>query len=97
MFRFSMDKNAPFDTNVDQQVTAGITKDDDYGRRLQETGEYREDEIYYRAENMNPKSVKDAVEYVQGIFFRVPSRIWIGGEAHEVTESIAASTRKPVT
>ena len=95
MFRFSMEKGIRFDTNSGQLVTANIAPDEDWGERLKGTGEYKEDESYFRAENMQPKSVEQAVEFVQGIFFHAPNRVWIGGEGHEVTEAIANSVRKP--
>ncbi|HET6567705.1 MAG TPA: hypothetical protein VFG50_07060 [Rhodothermales bacterium] len=95
MFRFSMDKGVPLDTNQDQLVTAQITPDPDWADRLMNTGEYREDERYFRAENSSPDSVGEAVEFVQGIMFHAPRRVWMGDKEHDVTESIAAAVRKP--
>ncbi len=95
MFRFSMEKGVQYDTNERQLYTADIASDEDWGERLKGTGEYREEETYYRAENMQPNSVEQAVQFVQGIFFRAPNRVWIGGEGHEVTAEMVNRILKP--
>ncbi len=95
MFRFSMEKGVQYDTNERQLYTADIASDEDWGERLKGTGEYREEETYYRAENMQPNSVEQAVQFVQGIFFHAPNRVWIAGEGHEVTTEMVNALRKP--
>lgn len=96
MFQFAIEKNVTLGVSSSSLASHAITEDPDWADRLRNTGEYREDERYFRVENENPHSPEEAVEFVQGILFHAPTRVWIGDDAYEVTESIAASVRKPV-
>ena len=95
MFRFSMDANTPLDVNKSQLDTANIVEEPRYAETLRETDEYREGERYFRAENETPASVEAAVDYVRGIFFHVPSRVWLEGAVHEVGAEDADETGAP--
>ena len=95
MFRFSMENNVQLDTNPRQLATANITPDEDFAERLKDTDEYRRDEQYYRAENESPASLGEAIEFVQGIFFHPPRRVWLDGALHEVKPDDLSGLRKP--
>lgn len=95
MFSFSMDKNVPLDTGRGQLAHHGIGEDHDLARRLRDRGELRDDRLYYRAENENPRTIQEAVEYVQKIFFHPPEQVWMGGEVIDVTDEHLEGTRKP--
>lgn len=95
MFRFSIEKDAPIGTGAKQLTAAGITPDDDYRESLEGTGELREDERYFRVENLTPETSEKAVEYVQGVIHHVPVRIWIDGEVHETRTMDLDRVRKP--
>ena len=97
MFRFSIDNTVDVDINRDQLATAGIGRDDDFAERLRMTGDYRDNETVFRAENENPETVEEAVAFVQGLFFRAPDRVWLGatGDAQEVTDEIANRVEPP--
>ena len=95
MFRFSMGKDAPLDVNKSQLDTANIVEEPRYADVLRDAGEYRDGERYFRAENESPESVEAAVDYVRGLFFHAPSRVWLDGEVHEVTAEDADETGAP--
>lgn len=93
MFRFSIDTDATHTVNPGQLAEAGITVDEGLPR---EVGA-EEGVSYYRASNADPKTMRDAIEYVQGLFMHHPRRVWIDGEEHEVTDEDVAAVRKPST
>jgi hypothetical protein len=95
MFRFSIDRIAARDANQGQLVSACITLDEDFSQRMTEAGEDRAYELFYRVENRIPKTPVEAVEFVQGVFFHPPERVWIGDEEYEVTDEDVATIRKP--
>lgn len=95
MFRFSIDKETPLDASPSQLTQNAITEDEDFPQRLKEVDQYEADERYFRAENANPKSLKEAIEFVQGILFHPPARVWLDGELHEVKASDLRGTDKP--
>ena len=95
MFSFSMDKNVPLDVSGNQLAGHGIGEDADLARSLRDTGGGREDERYFRAENERPETVKEAVQYVLGIFFHPPLRVWLNGNPVEVTDEHLDGIRKP--
>ena len=95
MFRFSIEKDVAIDASPDQLVKNGITEDEDFALRTRDAGEFREGERYFRVENETPKNLKEAVEYVNGVLFHAPVRVWLGGEMHEVTAETLRGTRKP--
>jgi hypothetical protein len=99
MFSFSMDKNVRFDVRGKQLAQQAIGEDRELEQFLRDNGGYRDDELYFRAENAQPKTLQDAIAFVQGIFFHPPNRIWLGHEAEalEVTDEDVAGARKPVT
>lgn len=94
MFSFAIDKGAA-DTRKTQLASHAITEDRELAHRLRLSGEYDEGEAYYRAENETPKSVEEAIEFVQGICFRAPNRVWIGDDEYEVTQEMTENTDKP--
>ena len=96
MFQFSIEKTVRPGASTGSPASHAITEDPDWAERLKNTGEYRENERYFRAENENPDSVEKAVEFVQGIFFHPPTRVWIDDKEYTVTESIEERVRKPV-
>ena len=95
MFRFSMAENAELDVNKSQLDTANIVEEPRYADVLRDTGEYRDGERYFRSENESPASVEAAVDYVRGIFFHAPNRVWLEGEVHEVTAEDADESGAP--
>lgn len=95
MFRFSMDENASLDVNKSQLDTANIVEEPRYAETLREAGEFQEGERYFRAENETPESVEAAADYVRGIFFHAPSRVWLEGAVHEVGAGDADETGAP--
>lgn len=96
MFSFSIKKDDATDVRKTTFVSHGITEDSRHLKeQLRNTGAYRDDELYYRAENADPDSLAEAVEFVQGIFYVAPSRVWIGDEAYEVTDQDVANVEKP--
>lgn len=98
MFSFSIAREAAGNVRKDQLATHDIGESRDLLERLRETDEYRDDEVYFRAENAKPRNVREAIQFVQGIFFSAPNRVWLGGDdAHEVTEEDLRGLEKPVT
>ena len=97
MFRFSIDADTPIDATPSQLAAQHITEDDDFAARLHGAGEFEEGERYFRAENVTPTSVVEAVSYVQGILFHPPARVWLDGALHEVTDEHVGAARKPTT
>ena len=95
MFRFAIDENAELDVNKSQLDTANIVEEPRYGDVLRDAGEYQDGERYFRAENENPASVEAAVDYVRGIFFHAPDRVWLDGQVHEVTADEADESGAP--
>lgn len=95
MYRFSVPKDAVIGTGSKQLVEAGITRDDDYRESLEGTGELREDEDYYRVENVDADTPEEAVAYVQGVIRTIPSRVWINGEEFDTDDLDLASIPKP--
>ncbi len=95
MFSFSMDKNARLDINRSQLAHHGVGKDTTLERQLQDEGDYRDDELYFRAENASPETVQAAVQYVLGLFFHPPLRVWLSADAVEVTDEHLDGIRKP--
>lgn len=95
MFRFSIEKNTQVNASANQLMSQGISEDRDFAERLPAAGEYEEGETYYRADYETPRNVQEAVDYVQGIFFHPPRRVWISGDLHEVTDEHLARSRKP--
>ena len=95
MFRFSIDANTSLDVNESQLATANIVEEPRYGETLRDAGEFQEGERYFRAENEDPASIEAAVDYVRGIFFHAPSRVWLDGEVYEVSAEDADETGAP--
>ncbi len=97
MFRFTISNDVEVDVNAGELETANIGRDDSFAERLRMTDSYRDDETVFRAENENPETLEEAVAYVQGIFFRAPNRVWLGGDgdAQEVTAEIANRAIEP--
>ncbi len=97
MFRFSISNTREVDVNAGELETANVGRDDSFAERLRMTGDYRDDETVFRAENANPQTLDEAVAYVQGLFFRAPDRVWLGsgGDAQEVTAEIANRAIEP--
>lgn len=95
MFRFSIEKDALIGTGDKQLAAAGITPDDDFPESLEDTGELRKDERYFRVENLRPSSPEKAVEYVQGVIHHVPLRVWIDGQEHQTIDLNLDAIRKP--
>ena len=96
MFRFSIAQDTPIVADADQLATAGITPDEDFQQRLERTDEARH-EIVYRAENADPNSFAEAIEYVQGVMQHAPRRIWIDDEGYEVTDQDLAGVQPPTS
>lgn len=84
MFHFSFEQDAPLTADEDQQATANVTEVRDWAERLKQSGEYSADERYFRAENEDPDTVEEAVDFVRGIFGHVPRRVWMDDEVHEL-------------
>ena len=97
MFRFSVEADAALDVNPSQLGTANIVEEPHYADVLRDAGEYQEGERYFRAENEDPASVEAAVDYVRGIFFHAPSRVWLDGDVYEVSADDADETGAPTT
>lgn len=95
MFRFSIDRDTPVDTNPSQLATAGVTEDRQFAENLGD--DHRDDERYYRAENETPADVREAVGFVRGLFFHVPARVWLDGALHEIDADDYAAADKPTT
>ena len=95
MFSFSMDKNVPLDTTPNQLAHHGIGKDSELEQSLRDSGDWQENERYFRAENERPETVEAAVEFVLGIFFRAPRRVWLAADPVEVTAGHLEAVRKP--
>ena len=95
MFRFSIDANTSLDVNESQLATANIVEEPRYAETLRDADEYEEGERYFRAENEEPESVEAAVDYVRGIFFHAPSRVWLEDAVHEVDAEDADETGAP--
>ena len=86
MYRFSIPTDAIIGTNDSQLVEAGITPDDDFPESLEDTGEYRDDERYFRVENVTARSAEEAVAYAYGVIQTAPSRVWIDGEMFDASD-----------
>ena len=97
MFRFSMGGDAELDVNKSQLDTANIVEEPRYADVLRDAGEYQDGERYFRAENEAPASIEAAVDYVRGIFFHAPNRVWLEGEVYEVSADDADETGAPTT
>lgn len=96
MFRFSIPEGTPIDASPSQLAAQNITRDQDFAGRLQDAGEFESGEVYYRAENASPGSVREAVSFVRGLLFTSPARVWLDGELHEVGPDDLAGADKPV-
>lgn len=86
MFRFSVDKESAERANKKQLASNDVGPDEDWEEGLRDTDDYRDSERYFRADTVTPKSVEEAISYVQGVFFTTPERIWIGGDLYEIDE-----------
>ena len=95
MYRFSFDKNVSLPAGARQLADAGITEDESFASELQDTGAYRENERYFRVENRSPDTLEEAIEYVQGILFHPPNRVWMGDRVCEVEAEDLAGVEKP--
>lgn len=80
MFRFAMHREDVTAVTEKQLISHNISVDEDLVEILGD--EARDDERYFRAENVDPASPEEAVAFVKGIFFFPPRRVWLGGEAH---------------
>lgn len=94
MFRFSMDPESAKLANEKQLISHGVGRDDDWPESMEGTGEYRDDETYFRADQTTPESLEDAVSFVQGIFGAAPERVWLGGEMFEVNAELTDRSEK---
>ena len=97
MFHFSIRSELPVDATADQMAANGITEDADFGQRLDEIDQDREDERIFRAENETPRTVPEAIEFVQGTLFTTPLRVWIDGQPHLVTAADVEQASQPST
>ena len=95
MYRYSIPKDAIIGTNDRQLVEAGITPDDDFPESLRDTGEYRDDERYFRVENVSAGSPEEAIAYAQGVIHTSPSRVWIDGEMFDAGDIDDTRIDKP--
>lgn len=86
MFRFSVDRKSAERVNEKKLASNGVGRDDDWEEGLRDTGDYRSSEACFRADTARPKSVEEAISYVQGLFFTTPERVWIGDEVHEIDQ-----------
>lgn len=86
MFRFSIDEETASRTNAKQLASNNITRDEDWEEGLRDTQADVPGERCFRAETLTPKSVDEAVSFVQSYFLTVPNRVWIGDQLYEVGE-----------
>ena len=94
MFRFTMDNTVEVDISGAELTTAGIGRDDVFADALRETNDLPDNETVFTCERQ-VEDLDEAVEFVQGIFFHPPTRVWLGDEEHEVTDEVVARIRKP--
>lgn len=94
MFRFSVDTSSAERVNEKQLASHDVGRDDDWAQGLRDTDEYHDSEAYFRAETQTPKSIEEAVTFVQGLFFTTPERVWIGDELHEIDQETAERSAK---
>lgn len=94
MFRFSVDNESAKHVNKKQLASNDVGPDDDWEQGLRDNDEHVEGESYFRADGVTPSSLEEAISYVQGLFFTIPERVWIGGEVHQVDEEAAERARK---
>lgn len=94
MFRFSIDRASAERANKKQLASHDVGPDEDWEEGLRDTGDYRGEEAYFRADTTTPSSVEEAVSYVQGLFFTTPDRVWIGDDVFEIDQETAASASK---
>lgn len=87
MFRFSIEHDTTLTANESQMASADVVEDEDYRQRLQDTGEEGGQERYFRAENEEPGSLEEAVDFVRSLLGTVPRRVWIDGEEHVVAQT----------
>lgn len=95
MYRFAIKDDVELATNARQLAEAGITEDESFAETLRDTEAYAGDERYFRVENRTPASVAEAAEYVQGVLFHPPRRVWIDGEIYPVEADDLAAAEKP--
>lgn len=95
MFHFAIEDDVAIDASASQLTSQNITEDPDWAERLRNRGESKKRERFFRVENVSPKSVEEAVSFVQGILFHAPTRVWLGDEEHEVSHAVDERTRKP--
>lgn len=86
MFRFSIDQSSAERANEKQLASHNVGPDEDWAEGLRDTEGIRESEAYFRAETQTPKSIEEAVRFVQGLFFTTPERVWIGDDVYEVDQ-----------
>lgn len=97
MFRFSIDRASAERANKEQLASHDVGPDEDWEEGLRDTGDYRDEEAYFRADTTTPSSVEEAVSYVQGLFFTTPERVWIGDDVHEIDQATANRAHKAST
>ena len=95
MYRFSIQDDVELATTAEQLAAAGITEDAGFAETLRGTDAYADDERYFRVENRTPSSVAEAAEYVQGVLFHPPRRVWIDGDIYPVEADDLATAEKP--
>lgn len=97
MFRFTMDNETEVDLSGAELTTAGIGRDDVFADALRDTDDLPDNETVFMCER-DVDDLDEAVEFVQGIFFHPPTRVWLNGEdAQPVTTEVVARVRKPTT
>jgi len=94
MFRFTMDNETEVDLSGAELTTAGIGRDDVFADALRDTDDLPDNETVFLCER-DVKDLDEAVEFVQGVFFHPPTRVWLGEDALTVTDEVVARVRKP--
>lgn len=94
MFRFTMDNTVEVDLSGAELTTAGMGRDDVFADALRETNDLPENETVFQCERQ-VDDLDEAVEFVQGVFFHPPTRVWLGADEHVVTDELVARVRKP--